>query len=192
MADGKGAEMSFRPQRQARKERLLKEGFLPFEAHALSRNKLSQPAMLELRAERKQWLKAHVKQDRAEIRRQLRRGETKLHGRETIGSRIEKDWRNKMMSMYQSSNWVDNYGILNPFARLREISDAFKLRRPDYRTPVKKTRVSHKTTTADYEKAKTFTVMVTYEVKARTQQEAERMAKRKTKKAKSIKVSDFD
>ena len=46
-----------RPLRQHRKDILSKEGFLPFEQQALSKNRLESPAMKELRKKRRQRLR---------------------------------------------------------------------------------------------------------------------------------------
>ena len=177
-----------KPLRQHRKEILEREGFLPAEAKALSRNKLGSPAMKELRRERKIMLRHAQSIYVKEVKKKpLKKGIDPV-------AYFYRQWSSKIKNLYAVNKWIDNNGKLNYFARLREISDAFKYQHPDFRTPQpkKKDRVTPGEYQKRAEKTRKYTVTVTYEIAAGSQKEAEQQAMRQVKNVKRIKVSEID
>jgi ribosomal protein S27AE len=94
-----------------RNERLRSEGFLPFEAQALSRNKIGSKLMKNLRRERiTDWAEYW----------------------ETAKNPSYTGWTRKILKMYDDNiennkpYWKTKRGKRNPFARLREIEDEKK------------------------------------------------------------------
>ncbi len=94
----------FRPLRQHRKEKLEQDGFLPYEADALSRNRITYPAMRKLRNERRALYRNYVK-------------ECKAHRTKPS----VKGWKSVVVDLYEQMQWFDKNGRPNPFARLKEI-----------------------------------------------------------------------
>jgi hypothetical protein len=113
----------FRPRRQHRKERLLSDGFLPYEANELSRNRITSPAMRQLRNERRAQYRNYIK-------------ECKQHKIRPT----KHDWKDVVADQYEQLNWFDSEGRPNPFARLNEIVKKFKKEHPYHETPTKKSK----------------------------------------------------
>lgn len=177
-----------KPLRQHRKDILSKEGFLPFETQTLSKNKLGSPAMRELRNERKIMLRHAKKLYVKEVKQKpLKKGQDPV-------ATFYRRWSAQIKNLYDVQQWYDRDGRLNPYARLREIADAFKYKHPDFKTPQPKRKA--KVTPGEYrkraEKTRTYTVTVTYEVAAGSEKEAEEQTRRKLKNIQKIKVSDID
>ncbi len=177
-----------RPLKKKRYDKLSREGFLPFEARALSRNRLSAPGMKELRAERRMMLKQAKRQFVEEFKKKPTR-----KGVDPVAL-FYRQWKAKIMNLYSAAKWIDNSGKWNPYARLREIGDIFKYTHPDFRTPLKKTK--SRVTPGEYqrraEKTRKYTITVTYEIAAGSQKEAEEQAKRQVHNIKRLKVSEVD
>ena len=177
-----------RPLRQHRKDILSKEGFLPFEQQALSKNRLESPAMKELRKERRAMLRAAKKQYVKEVKaKPLKKGQDPI-------ATFWRKWNGQIRNLYDVQRWYDLDGRINPYSRLREIGDVFKFRHPDYRTPQPKTK--SRATPGEYkrraEATRKYTVTVTYEIAAGSQKEAEQQAKRQVRNIKKIKVPEVD
>jgi len=177
-----------RPLKQHRKDILSKEGFLPFEQQALSKNRLESPAMKELRKERRQRLRKARSIFAREIKNKpLKKGQDPA-------TTFWRRWNEQIRNYYYLQKWYDLDGRINPYARLREIADTFEFTNPDYRTPLRKMKA--RVTPGEYKKraeaTRKYTVTVTYEIAAGSQKEAEQQAKRQVRNIKKIKVSEVD
>ena len=177
-----------KPLRQHRKDKLITEGFLKFEAQVLSKNRLDAPAMKELRKQRRTLLRADMAKFKKEIKgKALRKGQTPA----TI---FRKIWTSRIDGIYATKKWYDIDGDKNPYVQLREIVDAFKFQHPDFRTPQPKRK--SKMTPGEYKKragsSRKYVVTMTYEVMANSEEEAKAMAKQKTPNIKKINASEID
>ena len=181
-----------KPLKKKRYDKLSREGFLPFEARALSRNRLSAPGMKELRAERRLMLKQARRPFVEEFKKKPAR-----KGVDPVAL-FYRQWKAKIMNLYSAAKWIDNNGKWNPFARLREITDIMNLKQPDYRelytgmTVPRKTRATPGEYRRRAEATRKYTVTVTYEIAAGSQKEAEEQAKRQVHNIKKLKVSEID
>lgn len=182
-----------KPLRQYRKDILSKEGFLKFESQALSKNKLTSPAMRELRNERKIMLRSAKSQFVKDVKKKpLKKGQDPV-------ALFYRRWNEKIHNLYDMQKWYNNNGKPNPFARLREIVDARDRTQLNWRElytglaiRAKKVRVIP----GEYKKragqTRKYTVTVTYEIAAGSQKEAEEMAKKQAGNIKRIKISEID
>jgi hypothetical protein len=181
-----------RPLRQHRKDILSKEGFLPFEQQALSKNRLESPAMKELRKERRLMLRVARKQFVKEVKaKPLKKGQDPI-------TTFKRRWHEQIRNLYDLQRWHDLDGRINPYARLREIADARNRTQPDWRELYTGIAIPRKKRAApgEYKKraeaTRKYTVTVTYEIAAGSQKEAEQQAKRQVRNIKKIKVSEVD
>lgn len=180
-----------RPLRQHRKDILSKEGFLPFEQQALSRNRIESPAMKELRKERRAMLRVSRKQFTKEIKaKPLKKGQDPM-------TAFWRKWNSQIRNLYDVQRWHDLDGRINPYARLREIADARNRTQPDWRElytgiAIRKPRATPGEYKRRAEATRKYTVTVTYEIAAGSQKEAEQQAKRQVRNIKKIKVSEVD
>lgn len=177
-----------KPLRQHRKDKLITEGFLKFEAQVLSKNRLDAPAMKELRKQRRTMLRSDMSKFKKEIKgKALRKGQTPA----TI---FRKVWISKVDGIYATKKWYDVDGDKNAYIQLREIVDAFKFQHPDFRTPQPKRRA--KMAQGEYKKragsSRKYVVTMTYEVMASSEEEAKAMAKQKTPNIRRINASEVD
>jgi len=99
----------FKPRRQGRYEKLIKSGFLPFEAYTLSKVPLKVPYMKQMISWRKQLVKGMNKKESKEI----------------------------INEVYGDRNWtkVEDNEINSPWAMLREFEAFYRRLLPDYETP---------------------------------------------------------
>jgi len=111
----------FKYRRQHRKEKLEQEGFLPYEAAALSRNRITSPAMHKLRKERRALYRNYTKECRAHKVKPSVKG-----------------WKGVVGSLYEEMNWFDKQGRVNPFERLRELSEQLTKDEKEHGYPDKK------------------------------------------------------
>ena len=181
-----------RPLRQHRKDILSKEGFLPFEQQALSKNRIESPAMKELRKERRAMLRAAKKQYVKEVKaKPLKKGQDPI-------ATFWRKWNGQIRNLYDVQRWYDLDGRINPYSRLREIADARNRTQPDWRELYTGITIPRKSraTPGEYKKraeaTRKYTVTVTYEIAAGSQKEAEQQAKRQVRNIKKIKVSEVD
>lgn len=107
-------------------------------------------------------------------------------------------WSQKIKNLYVTENWFDNDGNRNPFAKLRDIVDDIRKGRPDYKllyTGLASRKPEAKTET-EYKKrsnvTRKYTITLTYEVEAKSEKEAEDMARTRIKNIKKLRVSDVD
>ena len=109
----------YRAQRQHRYETLLKEGFMGFEARALSAVKFKVPYMKSMRNERKKEYKEARK--------------NKQKKASYIADLLEK---------YRNEEWLrekkEGYTIADPWRMLKHFEEKYKAAHPAYKTPDKK------------------------------------------------------
>jgi hypothetical protein len=109
----------YRPQRQARYEKLLHEGFLGFEARPLSEIKFKVPYMKELR-------KARL-----------------IEYRQARQAKVKKaDYVARILARYEDNLWVRetkyNQLIADPWRMVKQFESKYKLLHPEYKSPTKK------------------------------------------------------
>ncbi len=92
--------------KEIRYEHLVADGFVPFEAKALSRNRITSPSMMTYRKERRRIYSNFVQ-------------ECKAHKvRVSKGRYLEA-----VKGVYDDMEWYDSSGKYNPFARLKELAN---------------------------------------------------------------------